>query len=172
MICLWNTIIWRHAQRILLPNTDTSVLHHFCPVILFVDASTLADRIGWLKVEPILCSFGDICGEKRRLACFFLVFPGGFIPPYPKSSAIEVAGANRAKLDSKHDQITYYHQCLKSFLQDLLSMNEIFVSRKEALCAHFKLSLVISDTEGHDQICTHYYCSYSSNIIRMPWRRI
>ena len=150
-----------------------SSLHHFCPVILFVDASTLAERIGWQKVQPILCSFGNICGEKRHLVSSWFIL-GGFIPPYPKSS-IEVA-ADHAKLDSKHDQITYYHQCLKSFLQDLLSVdnnvsvNEIFVSRKETICAHFKLSLVIGNTEGHDQICTHY-CSYSSNIICMPWRR-
>jgi hypothetical protein len=32
--------------------------------------------------------------------------------------------------------------------------------------AHFKLSLVIGDTEGHDKVCTHY-CSYSSNIKRV-----
>ena len=31
------------------------------------------------------------------------------------------------------------------------------------ICAHFKLSLVIGDTEGHDKVSTHY-CSYSSNI--------
>jgi hypothetical protein len=34
------------------------------------------------------------------------------------------------------------------------------------ICAHFKLSLVIGDTEGHDKVCTHY-CSYSSNIQRV-----
>jgi hypothetical protein len=32
--------------------------------------------------------------------------------------------------------------------------------------AHFKLSLVIGDTEGHDKVCTHY-CSYSSNLQRV-----
>ena len=31
---------------------------------------------------------------------------------------------------------------------------------------HFKLSLIIGDTEAHDKLCGHY-CSYSSNIQRM-----
>jgi hypothetical protein len=148
-------------------NSDNSLDHLFCPVILFVDA-TLADRIGRLKVEPVLCSVGNICGEKRRLASSWFIL--GFIPPYPKSS-IEVA-FDRTKVDSKHGQITYYHECLKSILQDLLSVDknehghEMFVAGKGFIRAHFKLSLVIGDTEGHDKICTHYL-SYSSNIQRV-----
>jgi hypothetical protein len=47
-----------------------------------------------------------------------------------------------------------------------VSGHEIFVSGKGTIRAHFKLSLVIGDTEGHDKICTHY-CSYSSNIQRV-----
>ena len=57
--------------------------HVFCPVNLFIDA-TLADRIGRLKVEPVLCSFGNICGKKRQNASAWFIL--GFIPPYPKSS--------------------------------------------------------------------------------------
>ena len=152
------------SERVLQSNADITVRHQLCPVILFVDA-TLADRIGRLKVEPVLCSFGNICGEKRRLISSWFVL--GFIPPYPKSS-IKVA-ADRAKVESKHDQIAYYHRCLKSILQDLLAVDnnpcghEIVVAGKGRIRAHFKLSLVIGDTEGHDKICTHY-CSYSSNI--------
>ena len=155
------------AERARLPTADNSLQHCFCPVILFVDA-TLADRIGRLKVEPVLCSFGNICGENRRLASSWFIL--GFIPPYPKSS-IEVA-ADRSKVDSKHDQIVYYHQCLKSILQDLLSADKnehghpLYVHGFGKIRAHFKLSLVIGDTEGHDKICTHY-CSYSSNIQRV-----
>jgi hypothetical protein len=155
------------AQRARLANCDKSLDHVFCPVILFVDA-TLADRIGRLKVEPVLCSFGNICGEKRRLASSWFIL--GFIPPYPKSSIEAAADSN--KVDSKHDQIAYYHECLKSILQDLLSVDknehghEMFVASKGLIRAHFKLSLVIGDTEGHDKICTHYL-SYSSNIRRV-----
>jgi hypothetical protein len=155
------------AERARLSTADKSLQHCFCPVILFVDG-TLADRIGRLKVEPVLCSFGNICGENRRLASSWFIL--GFIPPYPKSS-IEVA-ADRSKVDSKHDQIVYYHQCLKSILQDLLSADKnehghpLYVHGLGKIRAHFKLSLVIGDTEGHDKICTHY-CSYSSNIQRV-----
>jgi hypothetical protein len=155
------------TQRASLPTADKVLPHFFCPVILFIDA-TLADRIGRLKVEPVLCSFGNISGEKRRLASSWFIL--GFIPPYPKSS-IEAA-ADHAKVESKHDQIAYYHRCLKSILQDLLAADtneqghEMFVSGLGTIRAHFKLSLVIGDTEGHDKVCSHY-CSYSSNIQRV-----
>jgi hypothetical protein len=131
------------AERARLPIADKSLEHHFCPMILFID-STLVDRIGRLKVEPVLCSLGNICGEKRRLASSSFIL--GFIPPYPKSS-IEVA-ANHSKLDSKHDQIAYYHQCLRSILQDLLSADknehghDLYVHGLGKICAHFKFSLV------------------------------
>jgi hypothetical protein len=81
-----------------VPTADQSLSHHFCPVILFID-STLADRIGRLKVEPVFCSFGNICGDKRHLTTSWFIL--GFIPPYPKSS-IEVA-ADHSKVDSKHN---------------------------------------------------------------------
>ena len=57
--------------------------HFLCPVILFID-STLANHIGQLKVEPVLCSIGNICGSKRSSALSW--FNLGFIPPNPKSS--------------------------------------------------------------------------------------
>jgi hypothetical protein len=45
--------------------------------------------------------------------------------------------------------------------------HEMFIpSLGTKIRAHFKLSLVIGDTEGHDKVCTHY-CSYSSNIQRV-----
>jgi hypothetical protein len=163
----WKSGVEYVSKRARLPSADQSLIHHFCPVILFID-STLADRIGRLKVEPVLCSFGNICGDKRRLATSWFIL--GFIPPYPKSS-IEVA-ADRSKVDSKHDQIEYYHQCLRSILQDLLRVDnnehghELYVSGYGMIRAHFKLSLVIGDTEGHDKVCTHY-CSYSSNLQRV-----
>jgi Plavaka transposase len=161
----WHLGVEYVSQRASLPTTDKVLPHIFCPVILFID-STLADRIGWLKIEPVICSFGNICGEKRRLASSWFIL--GFIHLYPKSSV--EAAADRAKVKSKHDQIVYYHQCLKSILQDLLAADnnpdgqEMFIpSLGTKIRAHFKLSLVIGDTEGHDKVCTHY-CSYSSNI--------
>jgi hypothetical protein len=90
------------SQRARLSTADQFLPHRFCPVILFID-STLADRIGQLKVEPVLCSFGNICGKKQRLASSWSIL--GFIPPYPKSS-IEVH-ADHSKVDSQHDQIEY-----------------------------------------------------------------
>jgi hypothetical protein len=41
----WKVGVDYISQRALLPATDKSLAHHFCPVILFID-STLADRIG------------------------------------------------------------------------------------------------------------------------------
>jgi hypothetical protein len=134
------------AERACLPTANKSLQHCYCPMILFVNA-TLADRIGCLKVEPVLCSFGNICGENRCLASSWFILE--FIPPYPKSS-IEVA-ADHSKVDSKHDQIVYYHQCLKSILQDLLLADknehghELNVHSFGKIYAHFKLSLVIGD---------------------------
>jgi hypothetical protein len=52
----------------------------FCHVHLFIDA-TLADRMGCLKVEPVHCLFGNICGKKRQNASAWFIL--GFIPPYP-----------------------------------------------------------------------------------------
>jgi hypothetical protein len=42
----------------------------------------------------------------------------------------------------------------------------MFVHGRGFMHLHFKLSLIIGDTEGHDKLCGHY-CSYSSNIQRM-----
>jgi hypothetical protein len=144
----WKLGVEYVSKQARLPTADQSLIHHFCPVILFID-STLADQIGRLKVEPVLCSFGNICGDKRCLATSWFIL--GFIPPYPKSS-IKVA-TDRSKVDSKHDQIEYYHQCLRSILQDLLRVDknehghELYVSGYGMIRAHFKLSLV-GDTEG------------------------
>jgi hypothetical protein len=76
----WKLGVEYVSQRTRLPEADQSLTHHFCPVILFID-STLADRIGQLKVEPVLCSVGNICGDKRRLATSWFIL--GFIPPTP-----------------------------------------------------------------------------------------
>ena len=94
----WKLGVEYISKCAILPSADKSLSHCFCPVILFID-SMLPNRIGQLKVEPVLCSFGNICGDKRRLATSWFIL--GFIPPYPKSS-IEVA-ADRSKVDSKHD---------------------------------------------------------------------
>jgi hypothetical protein len=160
----WKLGVEYVSKRARLHTADQSLTHRFCPVVLFID-STLANRIGRLKVEPVLCSFSNICGDKRRLATSWFIL--GFIPPYPKSSIKVVA--NCSKVDSKHDQKEYYHQCLRGILQDLLRVDknehghELYVDAYGMIHAHFKLSLVIGDTEGHDQVCTHY-CSYSLNL--------
>ena len=163
----WKLVADYVADRARLPDADKSLEHYFCPVIFFVDM-TCVDRIGRLKVEPVLTSLGNISGKMRGLPSSWFV--SGFIPPYPKSS-IEVA-ADRTKVDSKHHQTMYYHECLRSILQDVLAADkneyghEMFVAGKGRIRAHFKVSLVIGDTEGHDKICAHY-CSYSSNIQRV-----
>jgi hypothetical protein len=132
-----------------------------------IDA-TLADRIGCLKVEPVLCLFGNICRKKRQNASAWFIL--GFIPPYPKSSIKSQADHRRE--ETKHLRMEYYHACLHSILQDLLSGDQnhnghkMWVSGKGFVQCHFKLSLIIEDTKGHDKVCTQY-CSFSSNIQRM-----
>jgi hypothetical protein len=59
----WKLGVEYISKRDRLPTADQSLTHRFCPVILFI-SSTFANRIGRLKVEPILCSFGNICGDK------------------------------------------------------------------------------------------------------------
>ena len=65
------------------PSLLDGLPHFLCLVILFVD-STLVDRFGRLKVEPVLCSLGNICGSKRSSASSWFIL--GFIPSNPKSS--------------------------------------------------------------------------------------
>jgi Plavaka transposase len=96
------------SQRASLPTADNVLPHYFCPIILFIDA-TLADRIGRLKVEPVLCSFGNICGEKRCLASSWFIL--GFIPPYPKSSVEAAADHIRTRKNLLFDRkyVVRYH---------------------------------------------------------------
>ena len=147
--------------------TSDGLPHRLCPIIIFVD-STLVDRIGRLKVEPVLCSVGNISGTKRSSATSWFIL--GLIPPSPKSS--KEAEADRKSVHTQHLQAKYYQSCLRSILQDLLAVDrnecghKMWVPGQGYMWVHFKLSLVIGDTEGHDKICCHY-CSYSSNIQRM-----
>ena len=149
------------------PSLVDGLPHRLCPVNLFID-STLVDRIGRLKVEPVLCSIGNISGLKRSSASSWFIL--GLIPPYPKSS--KEAEADRKSVKTQHYQARYYQSCIKSIIQDLLiaDKNErghkMWIPGQGYSWVHFKLSLIIGDTEGHDKICCHY-CSYSSNIQRM-----
>ena len=72
----------------------------------------------------------------------------------------------------KHAHSHYYHSCVKSILQDLVSVDQnalghkMFVHSHGFMHLHFKLSLIIGNTKGHNKLCGHY-CSYSSNIQQM-----
>ena len=138
--------------------------HYLCPMILFIN-STLVDHIGQLKVAPVLCSIGNICGSKRSAALSWFIL--GFIPPNPKSS--QELQADSKLQGSKHAHSHYYHSCVKSIVHDLLSVDKNVLGHKMFIhgCGymhlHFKLSLIIGDTKGHNKLCAHY-CSYSSNI--------
>jgi hypothetical protein len=149
------------------PSLVDGLPHRLCPINLFID-STLVDRIGRLKVEPVLCSIGNISGLKRSSASSWFIL--GLIPPYPKSS--KEAEADRKSVKTQHYQARYYQSCIKSIIQDLLiaDKNErghkMWIPGQGYSWVHFKLSLIIGDNEGHDKICCHY-CSYSSNIQRM-----
>jgi hypothetical protein len=165
--CLGDNYV-RERVRGLPPDVYSDRLDHFLsPVILFIDG-TLADRLGRLKVEPVLCSIGNINGKQRGSADAWFIL--GFIPPYPKSSKEAEADSN--KKETKHLKAKYYHECISSILQDLLVTDnnvlghKVFVPGYGYRYVHFKLSLIIGDTEGHDKACAHY-CSYSSNIQRM-----
>ena len=143
---------------------DDGLPHRFCPVILFF-ASTLIDRIGQLKVEPVLCSIGNISGSKRSAASSWFIL--GLIPPNPKSSKEREADSKSARHKLVHLQ--YYQQCIKSIVQVLLlaGQNEhghqVWVPHHSFMWVHFKLSLIIGGTEGHDKLCCHC-CAYNSNI--------
>jgi len=141
--------------------------HRLCPVIIFID-STLVDRIGRLKVEPVLCSIGNISGSKRSAASSWFIL--GLIPPNPKSS--KEVELDRKSVHTRHLQARYYQSCVKSIFKELLEIDKMesghkmWVPSQGWMWVHFKLSLIIGDTEGHDKVCCHY-CSYSSNIQRM-----
>ena len=106
--------------------------HFLCPVILFID-SALVDCIGLLKIEPVLCSIGNICGSKRSATSSWFIL--GFISTNPKSSQeLQADGKSQGR---KHAHSYYYHSCVKSIVvQDLLSVDQNVSGHKMCLHGH------------------------------------
>ena len=128
--------------------------HYIAPVILF-DDSTLLDNIGRLTAHPVLCSFGNICGKKRRShTAWFLL---GFIPPYPKTAEEKCKDTN--KMASKQNHNIYYHRCLEHLLSDFKKITDnvngeaMYVHGYGNVFIHFELSYIIGDTMGQDPMC-------------------
>jgi hypothetical protein len=101
------------------PSVQDGLPHRLCPVTIFID-STLVDRIGRLKVEPVLCSIGNISGAKRSAATSWFIL--GLIPPNPKSS--REAEADQKSVHTQHLQARYYQSCIKSIVQELLAADQ------------------------------------------------
>ena len=149
-----------------LPRERRDLPHLIAPVTLFVDG-TLCDKVGRLTAEPVLASVGNVPGEMRRspLAWFLL----GFIPPYPKTP--KERAYDRDHVATEHQYTQYYHSCLKSVLQDLLKLDnysggtKVYVVNRGYVYLHFKVAMIIGDTEGHDKLCCHYM-AYSASIQR------
>jgi len=140
--------------------------HYYAPVLLFID-STLCDRIGRLKAEPVLVSLGNIPGAARRTPDAWFVL--GYIPPYPKSS--QERTSDRNSVETKHLFQEYYQTCLSSILHDLEALDNsedgvlTFVEGVGWVHLHYKLSIIIGDTLGHDTVCGHF-SGYASNVKR------
>jgi hypothetical protein len=147
--------------------TQKKKTHILVPGCIFVDG-TLADRLGRLSVEPVLLSFLNICNEQRKRARAWSIL--GFVPPYPKSP--KEKAKDGASLLTNHLYPQYVHECLRSILKEFRDLDnnangiDIYMAGIGYVCAHFKLSLVYGDTEGHDKLCGHYGV-YSSNLQRM-----
>ena len=141
--------------------------HYIAPVILF-DDSTLLDNIGRLTAHPVLCSFGNICGKKRRShTAWFLL---GFIPPYPKTAEEKCKDTN--KMASKQDHNIYYHRCLEHLFTDFKKITDnvngeaMYVHGYGNVFIHFELSYIIGDTMGQDPMCGKN-AGYGTNTARL-----
>ena len=61
--------LWKAAEEnmlVTIPDTDAmKEFHHLVPINLF-DDSTMADNLGRLNAQPILCTIGMLNGQMRR----------------------------------------------------------------------------------------------------------
>ena len=164
---------WEGAEREmehqldLLGTAKPPGLHFILPIIFF-DDSTLCDNIGRLLAQPLLCTFGNLSDELRRLAESWFIL--GMVPPYPKSS--KERESDRSKKLTQESFIKFYHNCLREILTEVKELSSrkagvpIDVPGFGIVNFHVRLCLIIGDTKGHDDMCGHYN-SHSSNICRM-----
>ena len=150
----WKNAEINIAERMGIKSGILPKNHYIAPVILF-DDSTLLDNLGRLTAHPILVSFGNICGVKRRShTAWFLL---GLIPPYPKTSEERERDSN--KKATRHNYNLYYHNCLRVLLQDFALEAEKIDGTNVHVCGmgevflHFELCFIIGDTVGQDPMC-------------------
>jgi hypothetical protein len=100
--------------------------------------------------------------DRRRANNWFLL---GIIPPYPRT-VVEKQADKKIK-ELKFQYLGYYHACLSAILQDLLQLDNnptgcpLNIPGLGCYYLHFKLSYIIGDTKGHEDMCNRYNVSSS-----------
>jgi len=165
----WWRIMEEKMEQILLSlgSSAPTGKHVICPILLFDDAC-LADNLGRLLAQPILCTCGLLSNKLHRLVSSWFIL--GMVLPYPKSSK-EREADRKSKL-TEEEYIKFYHWCLHEILTELRELASVKggipveVHGKGVVYLHFRLCMVIGDTKGHDNMCCHYN-SHSSIIAQM-----
>ena len=142
--------------------------NHYIAMFQGFDDGTICDNVGRLHAQPFLATLLNFSPEVRRSEAAWFIL--GMIPPYPKTSAERKS--DRSKVVSQQKYLEFYHQCLDLILQDLLELEKrpfgvrFRLADGSLVNLHFRLSMIMGDTVGHDAMCGHFNC-HSSNIKRM-----
>ena len=161
---------WKKAEknlckRLCVKSLDESN-HVLVPVLIF-DDETHCDEKGRIKMQPVLCSLGNITMAKRISSdSWFLL---GFIPPNPKTDK-ELEQEKRSVL-SKENALKLYHNSLSILLSEIRCSQRsggtrMHVHGKGIVTVHFQICCIIGDTKGHSEMCCHF-SSFSSQLNRM-----
>ena len=73
---------------------------------------------------------------------------------------------------TQDNYLEFYHKCLGLILEELLHLESLpygipfRLADKRLVHLHFRLSMIMGDTKGHEDMCCHFN-SHSSNIKRM-----
>ena len=153
------------ARRAGLPVPEGS---HYIAMFQGFDDGTICDNVGRLSAQPFLATLLNFSPEvRRRDAAWFIL---GMIPPYPKTSAERKK--DKSQVANQDNYLEFYHKCLGLILEELLHLESLpygipfRLADKRLVHLHFRLSMIMGDTKGHEDMCCHFN-SHSSNIKRM-----
>ena len=142
--------------------------NHYIAMFQGFDDGTICDNVGRLHAQPYLATLLNFSPEVRRSEAAWFIL--GMIPPYPKTSAERKS--DRSKVVTQQEYLEFYHKCLDLIVQELLELERrpygvrFRLADGSLVNLHFRLSMIMGDTVGHDAMCGHFNC-HSSNIKRM-----
>ena len=161
---------WKNAEKNLCKRLGIKSLeesnHVLVPVLIF-DDETHCDEKGHIKMQPVLCSLGNITMTKRISSdSWFLL---GLIPPNPKTD--KELEQEKSSVFSKENELKLYHHALSVLLSEIRYSQRsggtrMHVHGKGIVTVHFEICCIIGDTKGHSEMCCHF-SSFSCQLNRM-----